>query len=160
MDCCSHLVKTNGGNMTDIVKKQDSNGNDNVIARLGHKYSDSLLSGKCLWKTSLELTEKTLSGIGRTYASSPKKVISFSGNVKDISSIGFDYCSNWILLLVGILTLPLYGLGIIFLIIYSNSKTPYIVVNFQGAKYALSLKEIPCEASQKFIEKVLNIKKL
>ena len=144
--------------MTDIAENQTSNGKDNVIARLGHTYSTSLLAGKGLYKTSLELTKCTLSGVGKTYAASPKSVISFSGDVKNISSIGIDYCSNWVMLLVGLLTLPIYGLGIIFLIIYSSSKERYIVVNFQGAKYALSLKEISSEDTQIFIEQVLNIK--
>jgi len=141
--------------MTDIAENQTSNGKDNVIARLGHTYSTSLLAGKGLYKTSLELTECTLSGVGKTYASSSKGVISFSGDVKNISSIGIDYCSNWVMLLVGLLTLPIYGLGIIFLIIYSSSKERYIVVNFQGAKYALSLKKISSADTQIFIEKVL-----
>ena len=141
--------------MTDIAENQTSNGKDNVIARLGHTYSTSLLAGKGLYKTSLELTKDSLSGVGKTYAASSKGVISFSGDVKNISSIGIDYYSNWVMLLVGLLTLPMYGLGIIFLIIYSSSKERYIVVNFQGAKYALSLKKISSEDTQIFIEKVL-----
>ncbi len=144
--------------MTDITENQTSNGKDNVIARLGHKYSSSLLAGKGLYKTSLELTKDSLSGVGKTYAASSRGVISFSGDVKNISSIGIDYCSNWVMLLAGLLTSPIYGLGIIFLIIYFSSKERYIVVNFQGVKYALSLKEISSEDTQIFIEQVLNIK--
>jgi hypothetical protein len=138
------------------VTCRDTVGSGNTIATLGQKYSTSLLAGQGFSQTSLVLTARTLSGVGKTYSAKSKGIISFAGDVKNVSSIGLEYTSNWIYLLLGILTLPAYGLGILFLIVYFVTKERYVVVNFQGALYALSLRGISNADAQAFMEKVLS----
>jgi len=130
-------------------------GTEMIIAQVGQKYSTSLLAGAGFSKTSLVLTDRTLSGVGKTYTAKSKGVVSFAANLKDISSLGIEYASHWILILLGILTLPLFGLGLLFIILYFVSKERYIVVNVQGALYALSLRGISNQDVQAFIEKSL-----
>ena len=136
------------------LKKKES---EPIIAIIGQKYSTSLLSGAGFSKTSLVLTNRTLSGVGKTYTAKSKGIVSFSGNVKNISSLGIEYTSNWIFLLLGLVLLLAWGLGIIFLILYFVQKERYIIVNFQGALYALSLRGISNQDVQVFIEKSLEV---
>lgn len=130
-------------------------GTETIIAQVGQKYSTSLLAGAGFSKTSLVLTNKTLSGVGKTYTAKSKGVVSFAANLKDVSSLGIEYAAHWILILLGILTLPFFGLGLLFIIFYFVSNERYIVVNVQGALYALSLRGISNQEVQSFIEKAL-----
>ncbi len=137
------------------VASRDATGTDTVIAQVGQKYATSLLAGEGFSQTSLVLTARTLSGVGKTYSANSRGIVSFCGDVKKVSSMGMDYSSNWIYLLLGILLLAVWGIGIIFLIIYFVNKERYIVVNFQGAMYALSLRGISNDEVQAFVQKVL-----
>jgi hypothetical protein len=138
------------------IVNRSAAGEGTVIATIGQKYSTSILTGEGLTETSLILTAKTLTGAGKTYSTKSRAIISFSGDVKNVSSIGTEYSSNWIMFLIGILTLPLYGLGIVFLILHFTHKERYIVVNFQGATYALTLRGVSNKDVQSFIEKTID----
>jgi hypothetical protein len=78
--------------------------------------------------------------------------VSFAAPLKDVSSVGLEYSSNYILLILGILLLAAYGLGIILIIAYFFSKQRYIVINIQGFAYALSLRGISNKEVDGFIE--------
>jgi hypothetical protein len=112
-----------------------------LIASIGQTYTTSFFSGSGFSKTSLTLTEDSISGVGKTYQASGRGIISFTGDLRNVSSLGMEYKSYYILLLLGILTL-IVGVGVIFLIMYFASKERYIIINFQGYVYALSLRGI------------------
>ena len=102
------------------------------IAQIGQDISTSLFSGHGFSKTSLVLTKDRLRGVGQTYAASGRAIVSFTGDLKSVSSLGLEYKSNYIWLILGFATLIIFGLGIIFLIMYAMSKERYIVINFRA----------------------------
>jgi hypothetical protein len=126
---------------------------EQLIATMGQKYSTSFFTGAGFSKTALVLTNKALSGVGKTY-STKKGVISFKAPLRNISSVGVEYSSEILALILGILTLPIF-IGVLFLIYYFVRKERYIVINVQGVLYALSLRGIPNEHVNLFIEKIL-----
>ena len=107
--------------------------------------------------TKLVLKKYTLSGVGITYTAKSKGSVSFSGDIRNLSSIGVRYLSYWILLLLGFILLFAYGIGIIFIILYFIIKQRFIEINFQGAVYSLSMRGISNEEAQVFIDKTLEI---
>ena len=115
---------------------------ETTIATIGQNYNSSFFSGGKFPKTSVVLKENHISGIGRTNTSLQKETISFCGDLKSVSSIGLQYSSNYMYLILGILLLPAWGIGLVFIIGYFLSKQRYILINFQGAVYALDLKGI------------------
>ena len=126
------------------------------IAQIGQKISTSLFTGHGFSKTSIVLTKDRLTGVGQTYAARGRAIVSFTGDLRSVSSLGLEYNSNYILLILGLATLVIFGLGIIFLIMYVMSKERYIVVNFQGMGYALSLQGISNKEVENFIETAQN----
>lgn len=151
-DVSGQTVQCPGCGKNFTAQQDQSPYNVRVIAQVGQKYSTSLLSGAGFSKTSLILTNKTLSGVGKTYTAKSKGIVSFEANLRDVSSLGIEYTSHWILILIGIMTLWLFGLGLLFIALYFVSKERYIVVNVQGALYALSLRGISNQDIQSFIE--------
>lgn len=123
-----------------------------VIAQIGQKYSTSFFTGGGFNKTSLTLSSDRIAGVGKTYTAASKGIVSFAAPLKDVSSVGLEYSSNYILLILGILLLAAYGLGIILIIAYFFSKQRYIVINIQGFAYALSLRGISNKEVDGFIE--------
>lgn len=126
---------------------------EQLIATMGQKYSTSFFTGAGFSKTALVLTNKALAGVGKTY-STKKGVISFKAPLRNVSSVGVEYSSELLALILGILTLPLF-IGVFFLIYYFVKKERYIVINVQGVLYALSLRGIPNDQVNLFIEKIL-----
>lgn len=55
----------------------------------------------------------------------------FAAPLRDVSSIGLAYNSNYILLIFGVLFLAAYGLGLLLILAYFMTKQRYIVVNIQ-----------------------------
>ncbi len=133
-------------------KKPQQAGKNVVIAQIGQNYLTSIVTGAGFSSTSLVLTNRTLSGAGKTYTAKSKGSVSFSGDVRNLSSIGIRYLSYWILLLLGIISFPL---GIIFIILYFVTKQRFIEINFQGVVYSLSMRGIDNKEAQIFIDKVL-----
>jgi hypothetical protein len=123
-----------------------------VIAQIGQKYSASFFTGGGFNKTSVTLSSDRIAGVGKTYTAASKGIVSFAAPLKDVSSVGLEYSSNYILLILGILLLAAYGLGIILIIAYFFSKQRYIVINIQGFAYALSLRGISNKEVDGFIE--------
>ena len=128
--------------------------NGTKIAQIGQSYKASLFSGSGFSKTSLVLSNDSLSGVGKTYTASSRAIVSFTARLESVSSIGMKYYSNYLLLVLGILTLIVYGLGILFIIFYFTSKQRFFVVNVSGALYALSLRGISNQDLDVFVEKV------
>jgi hypothetical protein len=123
-----------------------------IIAQVGQKYSTSFFTGSGFSKTSLTLSSDRIAGVGKTYTAASKGIVSFAAPLKDVSSVGLEYTSNHILLILGVLLLAAYGLGIILIIAYFFSKQRYIVINIQGFAYALSLRGISNRDVDSFIE--------
>jgi hypothetical protein len=123
-----------------------------VIAQIGQKSSASFFTGGGFNKTSVTLSSDRIAGVGKTYTAASKGIVSFAAPLKDVSSVGLEYSSNYILLILGILLLAAYGLGIILIIAYFFSKQRYIVINIQGFAYALSLRGISNKEVDGFIE--------
>jgi hypothetical protein len=123
-----------------------------VIAQIGQKYSASFFTGGGFNKTSVTLSSDRIAGVGKTYTAASKGIVSFAAPLKDVSSVGLEYSSNYILLILGILLLAAYGLGIILIVAYFFSKQRYIVINIQGFAYALSLRGISNKEVDGFIE--------
>jgi len=123
-----------------------------IIAQIGQKYSTSLLTGGGFSKTSLTLSSDQLAGGGKSYTSTSTRKVSFIAPLKTISSVGLDYSSNYILLLLGIILLAAFGLGIILIIAYFFTKQRYIVINIQGFAYTLSLRGISNKEVTEFMD--------
>jgi hypothetical protein len=160
------------------------------FAQIGQSYSASFFSGGGFTKTSLALSHSSLSGVGKTYTSTSKGIISFTAPLYTVSSIGLEYSMNHLFLIVGVLlslsgslllaapgfksmltggqtslhghALPLlvFGLGLLSLIKYIFSKRRYLVVNVQGYCYALSLRGISNEDVEAFIDHTIRLMKL
>ena len=141
--------------MKPVASPTNPRGTSGPIAQLGQSYKTSFFAGDGISKTSIELAPNRISGKGKTYTAASKGVISFAGDLKSVSSIGMEYQSNYILLILGILLLAAYGLGILFIIAYFMTKERYIVVNFEGFVYALSLRGIRNKDVEQFVETAL-----
>lgn len=127
-----------------------------IVARIGQKYSSSFFTGSGFNKTSLVLYSDHINGVGKTYTAASKGILSFSAPLKDLSSVGLEYRSNYILLILGILLLAAYGLGILLIILYFTSKQRYIIINIRGFAYALSLRGISNREVDSFIETTID----
>ena len=133
-----------------------------IIAQIGQKYSTSLLTGGGFSKTSLSLFTDQLAGGGKSYTLTANKNVSFIAPLKAVSSVGLDYSSYYILLILGIIVLlvsvvtfwPAAVLGILLIIAYIKIKQRYIVVNVHGFAYALSLRGISNQEVTDFMEAV------
>ncbi len=159
------------------------------FAQIGQNYSASFFSGGGFSKTSLALSLNSLSGVGKSYTSTSKGIVSFTAPLFAISSIGLEYGSAHIFLVLGLLlllsgSLPLLspslsslfndslgsvnghalpvlllGLGVLSLIKYFFSKKRYIVVNVQGCCYSLSLRGISNKDVEIFIDHTIRLMK-
>ena len=102
------------------------NQKENLILQLGQKYTVSIFTGRGFSKTSVTLTDKTLSGVGKQLGQT-SSLISFKANLSHVSSLALIYQSSLVLLLLGIITsilslflvlfgimpLPFFGIGLI-----------------------------------------------
>lgn len=141
-----------GASMKPVASPTNPRGTSGPIAQLGQSYKASFFAGDGISKTSIELTADRISGRGKTYTATSKEGVSFMGDLKSVSSIGMDYHSSYILLVLGVILLVAYGLGILFLIAYYMTKERFIVVNFEGFTYALSLRGIRNKDVDQFVE--------
>jgi|GEM_PF-6568214 len=139
-----------------------------TIAQIGQKYATSFFTGGGFSKTSLTLSTDRIAGVGKTYTAASKGIVSFAAPLKEVSSLGIEYKSNYTLLILGVLLLALgiflpsflqsdikllfLGLGIMFVVAYVYSKERYIVINIKGFAYALSLRGISNKEVGSFID--------
>ena len=142
-------------NNNDALTQPNENTDSEIIAQLGQSRLVSIASSLSLTKTSVILKEGTLTGMG---VQENNKTF-FKGDLEDLTSISIEIFREIPLLIVGLILLPAYGFGLIFLILYLIRKQRTLKLNFHGEVYSLPLKGYKDGEVEEFIDTILDAKR-
>ena len=149
--------------MADIPKTFFHDPDEKVMAVLGQGYVAGIISAGGFSKSVMVLTDRRLYTSGKVFGKGSNNVISsVKGkqvvDVRNISSTGFQEVSKTELLWKGIITLPLFGMGIIFLVLYFLSRTRYFFVEYSGGAVGTNCKWHSPSELEEFQRKLFEVK--
>lgn len=133
---------------------------ERVIAAIRQKYLVAFVKGQGVESTSLILTQTKIYGYGQSYsAAGSSSRIRFVGDVSQLSSVGLEYRSNFVLLILAILSSVVFVLqfggsgrtdgdgaflaALLFFVFYALSRRKMLIINLGGYAHALSVSGVP-----------------